>query len=163
MVRRARRTGADRGCRGHASVRSRPGRAALDLLRADPPANAGLGRQPLLSEQSPRPALGAEAGGALPDRSRRFHRRAARPRSLLYRVPASARAGLVRRHIDPRAERRHARLLHREGARAGPVPPEVAAKLDPLRPHLARAALLAAHFGLERARATVEALNLIGL
>src|SRR5262249_61338028 len=45
----------------------------------------------------------------------------------------------------------------------GPVPPEIAAKLDPLRPHLARAALLSARFGLERARATVEALNLIGL
>jgi DNA-binding CsgD family transcriptional regulator len=45
----------------------------------------------------------------------------------------------------------------------GPVPPEVAARLDPLRPHLARAALLSARFGLERARATVEALNLIGL
>jgi DNA-binding CsgD family transcriptional regulator len=45
----------------------------------------------------------------------------------------------------------------------GPVPPEVAARLDPLRPHLARAALLSARIGLERARATVEALNLIGL
>jgi DNA-binding CsgD family transcriptional regulator len=45
----------------------------------------------------------------------------------------------------------------------GPVPPEGAARLDPLRPHLARAALLSARFGLERARATVEGLNLIGL
>lgn len=45
----------------------------------------------------------------------------------------------------------------------GPVPPDVAARLDPLRPHLARAALLSARFGLQQARATVEALNLIGL
>jgi DNA-binding CsgD family transcriptional regulator len=45
----------------------------------------------------------------------------------------------------------------------GPVPSEVAASLDPLRPHLARAALLSARLGLERARATVEGLNLIGL
>jgi DNA-binding CsgD family transcriptional regulator len=45
----------------------------------------------------------------------------------------------------------------------GPVPPEVADGLNPLRPHLARAALLSARFGLERARATVEGLNLIGL
>src|SRR5215813_10032384 len=47
--------------------------------------------------------------------------------------------------------------------RSGPVLPEVTARLDPLRPHLVRAALLAARFGLRRARATVEALNLIGL
>ncbi|SIO34126.1 DNA-binding transcriptional regulator, CsgD family [Bradyrhizobium erythrophlei] len=45
----------------------------------------------------------------------------------------------------------------------GPVPREVAELLDPLRPHLARAAVLSARFGLERARATVEGLNLIGL
>lgn len=45
----------------------------------------------------------------------------------------------------------------------GPVPRQVAEQLDPLRPHLARAALLSARFGLERARATVESLNMIGL
>lgn len=45
----------------------------------------------------------------------------------------------------------------------GPVPREIAEQLDPLRPHLARAALLSARFGLERARATVDGLNLIGL
>lgn len=45
----------------------------------------------------------------------------------------------------------------------GPVPREVAEKLDPLRPHLARAALLAARSGLERAHVTVEGLELIGL
>jgi DNA-binding CsgD family transcriptional regulator len=45
----------------------------------------------------------------------------------------------------------------------GPVPREIAELLDPLRPHLARAAILSARFGLERARATVEGLNLIGL
>jgi DNA-binding CsgD family transcriptional regulator len=45
----------------------------------------------------------------------------------------------------------------------GPVPRQVAEQLDPLRPHLARAALLSARFGLERARATVESLDMIGL
>jgi DNA-binding CsgD family transcriptional regulator len=45
----------------------------------------------------------------------------------------------------------------------GPVPRQVAEQLDPLRPHLARAALLSARFGLERARATVDSLNMIGL
>jgi DNA-binding CsgD family transcriptional regulator len=45
----------------------------------------------------------------------------------------------------------------------GPVPRELAEQLDPLRPHLARAALLSARFGLERARVTVDGLNLIGL
>jgi DNA-binding CsgD family transcriptional regulator len=45
----------------------------------------------------------------------------------------------------------------------GPVPRQVAEQLDPLRPHIARAALLSARFGLERARATVESLNMIGL
>lgn len=45
----------------------------------------------------------------------------------------------------------------------GPVPREVVERLDSLRPHLARAALLSSRFGLERARATVEGLDLIGL
>ena len=45
----------------------------------------------------------------------------------------------------------------------GPVPPDVAERLNPLRPHLARAALLSARFGLERARVTVDALDLLGL
>jgi DNA-binding CsgD family transcriptional regulator len=45
----------------------------------------------------------------------------------------------------------------------GPVPRQVAEKLDSLRPHLARAAVLSARFGLERARVTVEGLNLLGL
>jgi DNA-binding CsgD family transcriptional regulator len=45
----------------------------------------------------------------------------------------------------------------------GPVPRQVAEQLDPLRPHLARAAVLSARFGLEQARITVESLNLIGL
>jgi DNA-binding CsgD family transcriptional regulator len=45
----------------------------------------------------------------------------------------------------------------------GPVPREVAEQLDLLRPHLARAALLSARFGLERARVTVESLSLLGL
>ena len=42
------------------------------------------------------------------------------------------------------------------------MPREVAAKLDRFRPHLARAALLSARVGLEKARATVDALQTIG-
>lgn len=45
----------------------------------------------------------------------------------------------------------------------GPVPRETAAALDRFRPHLARASIIAARFGLERARASVAALELIGL
>lgn len=45
----------------------------------------------------------------------------------------------------------------------GPVPRKVAEQLDHLRPHIARAALLSARVGLERARATVESLKMIGL
>lgn len=49
--------------------------------------------------------------------------------------------------------------LHRKG----PVPWQVTQRLDRLRPHLARAALLSARVGLEKARATVDALQTIGL
>lgn len=45
----------------------------------------------------------------------------------------------------------------------GPVPRETAAALDQFRPHLARASIIAARLGLERARASVAALELIGL
>lgn len=45
----------------------------------------------------------------------------------------------------------------------GPVPRAVASSLDVLRPHLARAAILSARFGLERAKATVTTLDMIGL
>ncbi len=45
----------------------------------------------------------------------------------------------------------------------GPVEAEIIARLDPLRPHLARAALFSARLGLERARAAVEALARVGL
>ncbi|MBN9008211.1 MAG: helix-turn-helix transcriptional regulator [Rhizobiales bacterium] len=45
----------------------------------------------------------------------------------------------------------------------GPVPREVAEQLDQFRPHLARASLLSARLGLERARSTVSALDMIGL
>lgn len=45
----------------------------------------------------------------------------------------------------------------------GPVPAEIAAELDQLRPHLARAALLSGRIGLERARATVAAFEAMGL
>jgi DNA-binding CsgD family transcriptional regulator len=45
----------------------------------------------------------------------------------------------------------------------GPVPRETVAFLDTLRPHLARAALLANRLGFERARAQAEALQAMGL
>jgi DNA-binding CsgD family transcriptional regulator len=45
----------------------------------------------------------------------------------------------------------------------GPVPREVAEKLDDLRPHLARAALLSGRLGLERAKTAVATLEMIGL
>ena len=47
--------------------------------------------------------------------------------------------------------------------RNGPVEREAIDKLDLLRPHLARSALLSARIGLERARATVNALQTVGL
>ena len=47
--------------------------------------------------------------------------------------------------------------------RKGPVEPRAARQLDLLRPHLARAALLSARIGLERAHATVQALQTMGL
>jgi DNA-binding CsgD family transcriptional regulator len=52
-----------------------------------------------------------------------------------------------------------AERLHRKG----PVERSAVRTLDRLRPHLARAAVLSARVGLERARATVEALQTIGL
>lgn len=45
----------------------------------------------------------------------------------------------------------------------GPVSRETAEKLDPFRPHLARAALVSARLGWERCRASVDALNMAGL
>ena len=45
----------------------------------------------------------------------------------------------------------------------GPVAAEAVGFLDSLRPHLARAALLASRLGLERARAMTEALQKVGL
>lgn len=45
----------------------------------------------------------------------------------------------------------------------GPVPPKVTAFLDQLRPHLGRAALLAARLGLENARAMTQTLAEVGL
>lgn len=45
----------------------------------------------------------------------------------------------------------------------GPITPETVALLDPLRPHLARAALMASRLGLERAKAGAEALAAVGL
>ncbi len=45
----------------------------------------------------------------------------------------------------------------------GPVPRAVAEKLDDLRPHLARAALLSGRLGLDRAKTAVATLELIGL
>lgn len=45
----------------------------------------------------------------------------------------------------------------------GPVPASVAEQLNVLRPHLARAGLLSGRLGLERARAKVATLEMIGL
>jgi DNA-binding CsgD family transcriptional regulator len=45
----------------------------------------------------------------------------------------------------------------------GPFSAETIASLDPLRPHLARAALISGRLGLVRARAAAEVLGLIGL
>jgi DNA-binding CsgD family transcriptional regulator len=45
----------------------------------------------------------------------------------------------------------------------GPFDRTTVRALDPLRPHLARAALIAGRLGLERARAATEALGMIGL
>jgi len=45
---------------------------------------------------------------------------------------------------------------------SGPFEAETVAKLDALRPHLARSALMASRFNFERARAAAEALALIG-
>jgi DNA-binding CsgD family transcriptional regulator len=48
-------------------------------------------------------------------------------------------------------------------AAAGPVEVEAVVRLNRLRPHLARAALLSGRLGLERARASVDALQMLGL
>ncbi|MFN2162081.1 MAG: hypothetical protein ACK2UN_08425, partial [Candidatus Promineifilaceae bacterium] len=44
-----------------------------------------------------------------------------------------------------------------------PVEPEAIERLNKFRPHLARAALISARLGLERARAMLQALNAVGL
>jgi DNA-binding CsgD family transcriptional regulator len=45
----------------------------------------------------------------------------------------------------------------------GPVEPAAVAQLNSIRPHLARSALLSARLGLERAQASVDALQMLGL
>lgn len=45
----------------------------------------------------------------------------------------------------------------------GPVSREMLAQLDPLRPHLARAALISSRLGLERAHSAAQALAILGL
>ena len=45
----------------------------------------------------------------------------------------------------------------------GPVPRNVAEQLDELRPHLARASILSARLGLDRAKSTIATLEAIGL
>ncbi len=45
----------------------------------------------------------------------------------------------------------------------GPIEKEAIEQLDALRPHLARAALLSARLGMERARAATESLAMLGL
>ncbi len=47
--------------------------------------------------------------------------------------------------------------------RKGPVPKKLTTKLDAIRPHLGRAALLSGRIGLERVRASIAMLDLIGL
>lgn len=47
--------------------------------------------------------------------------------------------------------------------RKGPVPKEATARLDAIRPHLGRAAILAGRVGLERIRASISMLDAIGL
>lgn len=47
--------------------------------------------------------------------------------------------------------------------RKGPVPRETAARLDELRPHLARASILSGRLGLDRAQSTVATLEAMGL
>ncbi|MBO1073531.1 helix-turn-helix transcriptional regulator [Roseomonas marmotae] len=54
-------------------------------------------------------------------------------------------------------------LTVERGRDDGPVPETAIAKLDILRPHLARAALLSARLRLERANAAVVALEMLGL
>jgi DNA-binding CsgD family transcriptional regulator len=55
-------------------------------------------------------------------------------------------------------------ILHAERAFTdGPIPRSIVAALDGLRPHLARAALMSARLGFERARGMAEALSAIGL
>ena len=45
----------------------------------------------------------------------------------------------------------------------GPVTREMLARLDPLRPHLSRAALISSRLGLERAHSAAQALAILGL
>lgn len=55
-------------------------------------------------------------------------------------------------------------ILHADRPRKqGPIPRDVVARLDSLRPHFARAALLSARLEMERVNATTTALELIGL
>lgn len=55
-------------------------------------------------------------------------------------------------------------ILHAEGNfRDGPFGASVIQRLDAIRPHLARASLLSARLGIERARAAAQALEVVGL
>jgi DNA-binding CsgD family transcriptional regulator len=55
-------------------------------------------------------------------------------------------------------------IVHAEGEfTRGPISSETVARLDPLRPHFARAALLSARLELERAQAAAQALEVLGL
>jgi DNA-binding CsgD family transcriptional regulator len=55
-------------------------------------------------------------------------------------------------------------IIHAEGEHArGPASRETIARLDQLRPHFARAALLSARLELERAHAAAQALKVLGL
>ena len=55
-------------------------------------------------------------------------------------------------------------ILHAEGRRErGPISTDVVSRLDLLRPHFARAALLATRLEMQRVKLTAEALQLVGL
>jgi DNA-binding CsgD family transcriptional regulator len=55
-------------------------------------------------------------------------------------------------------------VVHAEYAKgSGPAPPDLVKRLDRLRPHFARAVLLSARLAMQRVRAAVEALNMVGL
>jgi len=82
-----------------------------------------------------------------------FYTELLRPRGLGWCVGTSIRAPSGDTLVFS-IERAHAK---------GPVPRAVAESLDALRPHLARASILSARLGLDRAKSTIATLEAIGL